>query len=441
MQQTIEEAIWVQSGEKYPAKRLLELPTEELVALRRAAMQSITRASSGELAAGLVCAICGTPVYVSRQHRESGNRWFTHRGHPTECPWYEGKKLTPEQWNAYRYHGQQESEPHRFLKHFIADWLERDSRVPFVNRDKVTFGEVLKGEWKRPDVRCELAGKKLVFEIQLSYTFLSEVIKRDDFYRAEHTYVVWVFRQFDISRASHQDEAFYNRRNLFVLDEEAIAKTKATARLHFKCFFPRTGVSTATKDGWQCSLVTLDDLKFPEDNYRPYLVDPVREQARRAQEHHAALAKNFLDAATAYYDSDYSKGLHPPLLHAARGLGRHLGFPEAADETFIAFHRVLPKLLSLKHNRPVGYKYRTVYEVLNAALQPSALSERKFVLMYERAYRAFAPAMAPEHAGRVEKAFQTARQSIAAGEDAYVPDSSYDRLAAFLFPEMRGLSG
>lgn len=436
MQQTVEEALWTESGERYPAAKLLKLSTEDLALLRRTAMRSITEERRGEGRAALVCALCGTSVYVSRQHREGGNRWFTHRGHPRECPWYEGKKLTPEQWNAYRYHGQQESEPHRFLKHFIADWLERDARASRVDRDKVTFGEIRKGEWKRPDVRCEWAGKHLVFEIQLSYTFLSEVIKRDDFYRDERTYVIWVFRHFDISRASHQDEAFYNRRNLFVLDEAAIAHTKAEQRLHLKCYFPRAGASLAP-DGWDWKFVTLDDLKFPEDNYRPYFVDPLREQARRVRERAAALAKEYLDAAIAYYDSDYSKNLHVPLLHAARALGRHLGFPEAADDKFIAFHRVLPKLLSLKHNRPVGYNYHTAYEVLNAVLQPSAHSERAFVLLYARGYHAFAPTMKPEHRARVEKVFDAARQSAAAGDPTYAPDTTYDRLVAFLFPEMQ----
>ena len=56
---------------------------------------------------------------------------------------------------------------------------------------------------------------KLDFEVRLSYTFLSDVIARDDFYKREGIFSIWVFARFDRNRAAVTDEAFFNRRNLF----------------------------------------------------------------------------------------------------------------------------------------------------------------------------------------------------------------------------------
>lgn len=76
-------------------------------------------------------------------------------------------------------------------------------------------------------------GKPVVFEIQLSYTFLSDVLEWDAFYRAEGIFIVWVFAQFDLQRAAVTDEAYFNHRNLFILDAAALDQTVVTQTLTF----------------------------------------------------------------------------------------------------------------------------------------------------------------------------------------------------------------
>ena len=137
-------------------------------------------------------------------------------------------------------------------------------------------------------------GIPLVFEIQLSYTFLSDVIARDDFYRREGIFIIWVFSRFDLSRAAVVDEAFFNRRNLFVLDKDAINQTIECKVLTFTGHHqvPRFR-GKLVHDAWTSRLIGLGDVAFPEDTLRPYFFDydaeckrieAVRLEALRAQQ-------------------------------------------------------------------------------------------------------------------------------------------------------------
>ncbi|MDB5875717.1 MAG: hypothetical protein JWQ07_5159 [Ramlibacter sp.] len=365
------------------------MPEVEFSDIRRTAMSNrVERCKSG-IAPRVVCGICGRPIYLSRYVRTDGNRWFEHDGAAPDCPWYSKNRLSPELRRALIYRGQQEGERHRHLKNFVADWLEREPGVSDVNREQVTFGQILKGEWKRPDVQCVWRGRRVVFEIQLSYTFLSEVIKRDEFYRKEGIFIIWLFDTFDLRRATVRDEAFFNRRNLFILDKEAEEVTKQAGRLTLNGTFQEPViVEQAIADEWRHRLITLDDLHFEQPSYRPYFVDydaalqalqerrAEIERQRIAQQREAArlesirlrqkelsewnnLVQRYIRAAIAYCDSDYADATRQPILDAADDMYEtgfwHRGFECLKDDAFFGWHRPLPVLLSMRFNRPVGY--------------------------------------------------------------------------------------
>lgn len=64
--------------------------------------------------------------------------------------------------------------------------------------------------------------------------------------------------------------------------------------------------------------------------------------------------------------------------------------PEDFYETgFLEEH--LPRFLSIKYGRPIGYRYKTVWEVLNAALNMSSMSRRPFNILYLMAVKQFKP--------------------------------------------------
>ena len=53
-------------------------------------------------------------------------------------------------------------------------------------------------EWKKPDISASYKNINIVFEIQLSTTFLSVIVDREYFYKDNQTYILWVFKNFVI---------------------------------------------------------------------------------------------------------------------------------------------------------------------------------------------------------------------------------------------------
>lgn len=316
-QQTVKLAIDCETGELFPAERLLMLDEAEFTALRRSAMQARLNRRAGGSAVRFQCAICKQPLFLSRHINGPISRWFVHDGKADGCPWYEGSRLSPDQTKALIYRGQQEGAAHREVKSFLAHWLSKNPDVDEINLEQTTFSDVVKGQWRRPDVKCLYRGMPLVFEVQLSYTFLSDVIARDEFYRQEGIFIIWVFAKFELNRAAVTDEAFFNRRNLFVLDAEAVKKTKECGALAFSGYrqAPQL-VEGAVCDVWSSEPVFLSDTIFPYDNYRPYFFEYgaarseleakwAKEKQQRQLDGWAADVQAFLDAVISHCSSDY----------------------------------------------------------------------------------------------------------------------------------------
>lgn len=384
-QQTVKLAIDCESGELVSAESLLTLEEEEFSALRRASLAARVDRKRGGSAVRFQCALCKQPLFLSRYIQGPTNRWFVHDGKSEHCPWYERNRLTPYQTKALIYRGQQEGPKHREMKRFVATWLGKDPLASEINEEQTTFSEVVKGEWRRPDLKCQYQGKSLVFEIQLSYTFLSDVIARDEFYRREGIFIIWLFASFDRSRAAITDEAFFNRRNLFVLDTEAVSQTTERGILTINGYrqVPQL-VDGQICDVWTNAFVELSNVSFPSDTMRPYFFDyDVERKAVEAQrielwqksqrEVWATGVQEYLGIAQRYYESDYADEIKIELLTKAKELSEnwlwHRGLETLQNEYFLGHHAVLPALMSIKLNRPVGYKVKSVYQVIEAGLR------------------------------------------------------------------------
>lgn len=471
-QQTVELAIDVETDRRIAASELLALTEADFTTLRRAAMANRVDRERTGAPARFVCGICWKPLYLSRYIREDGNRWFAHDGSSPECPWYEGNKLTPEMRRALIYRGQQEGEQHRRIKEFVASWLEKEPGVTKVDRELVTHGQILKGEWKRPDVQCIWHEKRIVFEIQLSYTFLSDVIKRDEFYREEGIFIIWLFSSLDLRRAVVRDEAFFNRRNLFVLDQNAIDESVRHGRLTFNGTFQTPIlVGDSIEDEWQSQFIKLDQVNFPTPSFRPYFFDYdaarltlEKERAelerRRLEEEEGArrqaelrrrqqerdewndLVARYLAATIAYCDSDYAADLRQRLVDIADEMYDssfwHRGFECLREEEFFGWHRVLPVLLSIKHDRPVGYhKYHSAYQVLEAGVRQTVRGKnRGFAVLFLWAAYIYKPTLNAKQRQWRDALAQDIKRSIQAGEPTFLRVTCYDAAIGLLFPEM-----
>lgn len=454
-QQTVRLAIDCTTGEVLPAEALLTMSESDFSALRREAMEARVDRRRGGHAIRYQCAICKLPLYLSRRITGAQNRWFVHDGKSYDCPWYEGNRLAPEQIKALVYRGQQEGHQHRELKEYIAHWLRQDPLVSEVNCEQTTFSEVVKGEWRRPDVKCLYGGVKLVFEIQLSYTFLSDVIARDAFYRREKTFVIWVFAKFDRSRAAVTDEAFFNKRNLFVIDTEARQHTSERSALTFSGYhqMPTPEDNWRWLDMWQAMPISMADLKLPTDTWRPYFFDY---EARRQQIEHerveasraeqarrwAAGIAAYRDAALRYFESDHGEEERRALMAVVDALEAqtawHQGFEGLRESRFYGYHGVLAVLLSIQMGRPVSYSSQlSVFQVIEAGLRTaSRVGQHAYAVLHLWAYKTYRPAMPAKQRRWLIDYAHKIKQSFDKGESVYRRDTSFEEAIDLLFPEL-----
>jgi hypothetical protein len=402
-----------------------------------------------------LCAICKQPLFLSRRIEGKTNRWFVHDGKSEQCPWYEGNRLTPDQAKALIYRGQQEGAKHLEYKRFLAKWLSKDPSVSGIALEQTTFSEVMKGEWRRPDVKCLFQGHPLVFEIQLSYTFLSDVIARDEFYKREGIFIVWVFAGFDLQRAAVTDEAFFNHRNLFVLDAAAMSQTAEQEVLTFSGYrqSPRL-IDGQMCNVWDWDFVSLHDVTFPNDTFRPFFfdyeaayaaVEIARLKALQSRQR-AAWQQNineFLDLALRYYDSDHDKNAKSALLSKVDELKEDLQWHQELETLreyeFYGWHGVLAVLLSIKLHRPVSYNSKlTVFQVIEAGLRTSHrdVGQHAFAILYIWAYKAYKPTMTLKNTSWLISYAHKIKASIDNGENIYRRFTGYDKAIGLLFPEL-----
>lgn len=454
-QQTVKLAIDCETGELVSAESLLSLDEVIFTAMRRTAMAARIARKRGIDAVRFQCAICKHPLFLSRHRGAVTNRWFVHDGKSEQCPWYEGSRVSPDQTKALIYRGQQEGAQHQEYKRFLVHWLTQDPLVSAIALEQTTFSETLKGEWRRPDVKCNYRGKPLVFEIQLSYTFLSDVIARDQFYKREGIFIIWVFARFDLNRAVVTDEAFFNRRNLFVLDAEAINQTNESGVLTFSGYrqSPRL-IDERLNETWMSDFVRLSDVLFPLETFRPYFFDyEAACEALEAERIGAARVKEeevwrqgineYLDLALHYYDSDHADDARAEVLSKVDELEEsgvwHRGFEALREWGFYGMRGVLPALLSIKRNRPVSYSSKlTVFQVMEAGLRTGhgGVGQHAYAILYLWAYRSFKPQMTEKNRLWLSNYAHRIKKSVDAGETTYRRHCGYDEAISMLFPEL-----
>lgn len=429
-QQSVLLALDTESGKLIESRALIAMDEESLRSLRRASLE--------EGSPRLRCGLCEGPVHVSMRRTEAGNRWFAHHGEVTNCPCRTERRMSPEEQFAWQYQGQQEGAAHKHLKHFIADWVEREPGCSSgsVWRDKIRPSDLKQGEWKRPDVRAIVGEREIVFEIQLSYTYLSEVLRRDAFYRDERVHIHWIFREFQPHREVIRDEFFHNRRNIFVLDADAERETIKRGRLTLRCYYQTpTLTGESLSERWGSRYVHLGDLTYPMSEYRPYYRDFDEARFRLLR---LSLIRSVMRWGRARKErGDDADDAFLRVVAAWRVLESvaAMEWPEFFSETDFLCEQ-LPRLLSIKYGRPIGYRYNTVWEVLNAALSISTKSDRPFNMLYLMAVKQYRPLLSAEHQKRIEDHRDEIIKSIDDEEERFLRDRRYDDAIAVVLPEL-----
>ena len=208
-------------------------------------------------------------------------------------------------------------------------------------------------------------------------------------------------------------------------------------------------------------LVELLDQHSVTTNFRERLIELNRPYwLSQAVEY---LAEQYLDAITAYHDANVAirrvqrrrsaGGLEPQTLgpdselwinlrNAADALGVH-GFDGAMQPALIHETGIIARILSIQHNKGVGYDVSSGYQVVNA-IMGSGKYNKTWDSLYAIAIKTYnlTRHFNDEQRQRYKPWRDTLADNIQKGLDGYLRPPTHDRLLSLLFPAMaQGISG
>lgn len=366
-----------------------------------------------------VCDICSQPVYLAG--KLFGEYYFKHFQERGNCPIKTKGRLSQEEIDRFRFHGQRESIPHIEAKEFLKEIISKDSDFTDVKAEAFVRSTVDPTRWRRPDISCSYKGRKIVFEIQLSTTYLNVIVERELHYREDKTFVIWLFDKFDIEnlRFVHKDIYYSNHGNAFVIDGDARRRSREAGALIVHCY-RHISASDTTEEIWLDDFVSLDQLTFDEKFFRAYYTDMELDQLRAEFEGYW-LAKG---------NMDYDARLETKRRLVEKLWNRGFFFDESAE-----LSRMLDALYSLKTGQMIGFRYE---QDPIARLTHHVLDQRKpFLYIYLWALEKYGHRdviQKSDRSGNFKRKVDNFRKSRSKNE--YARERRYDALFSFLFPPL-----
>lgn len=140
--------------------------------------------------------------------------------------------------------------------------------------------------------------------------------------------------------------------------------------------------------------------------------------------------------ATEAGNSSVAQEAERRLDEASKGLVAH---GHNCPHSGVSHHRwiqVMKRLSSFKLGRPVGYKFDTIWQVVNA-IQQDQPENRVWYAYYLMALQTYQPPLEPRHLGRVREWRSQVISNLEFGGTTYLRDTVFDRLLCVVFPELR----
>lgn len=421
-----------------------------------------------------VCCYCYQPVKIRASQDHKRIFHFAHLMNSQYCPIKNISQLTRAEILALKYHGAKESWKHINLKNFISKVLilnkDNNKGIEFVKTEKVFFEKTSsinfsKNSWKRPDITSRYNGKDIVFELQLSTTFLSVINERQSFYKRNQTYLLWVFNIFeknDDFRKVMQSDIFYNNNcNAFEIDEIAQQKSIEEQDLVLKCYFKEPCIAeNRIEYNWKTQYVRLEDLTFDTENYELFYYnvrvaeDNLKSRIMALKDSELLSLVNFGDYmeiisllcdgySVSHHELDELKRLYEELVKPTNFISKD-SMPfrviiailiikiddDKIKRTFVANTRlikILTSILSLKTKKIIGFNYERMIQVAHSLLT----SRPEFLQIYERAINLYYPSLFKEQ-DPLEKFTKRAKAIKTSGIEQY----QYHQIIEIIFPEL-----
>lgn len=223
------------------------------------------------------CAQCGGPVFLAQRPadaavtRDGRAAFFKHFSSTDalDCPRRTAPNLRDV--GARQYDGLQEGLHHKTLKLALADCLSHDPCFTEVKVERYLVGD--DNTHCVPDVQALYGGKAVAFDLQLATLPISEIQRRDRFYKANGVHHVVLTDAVDLSRLTLQafcDLHLNMAGRMFAMDETSIA-----ASIRDKCFqlkeltiVPQVVPDRPVYNIWKTALVGTEILLMAPDMRR-----------------------------------------------------------------------------------------------------------------------------------------------------------------------------
>ena len=253
-----------------------------------------------------ICAWCQSAVILARrmdhmQIKGSPTFFFKHvpelENNPEfQCPVKYIKQLSEQDVIALKYKSAKESQQHKSLKENIYQSLQVDSVFSDIQIEQVRKSIDLT-QWRRPDVSALYNNRLIVFEGQLSTTFLNIIIERKIFYQDNNACLLWIFNQFEptekIMKQSMQDIYYNNNANAFVVNGLTVSESVKEKTFVLECNYLQPEIKdNQIVSKWTKRLVKFQELIRNDSTKQIYFFD--YEAAYQQLKEKLGLPQNYL---------------------------------------------------------------------------------------------------------------------------------------------------
>jgi len=220
---------------------------------------------------------------------QSNYAFFGHLRDSDVCQFKTDNKFSKTEIERMKYNGAKESKLHYTLKNQIAFALsencKNDKGINNVQVEKVQKDKAVVSSWKKPDISAKYLTNKLAIELQLSTTFLSVIVDRQEFYKNNQIHILWVFNNFeedlDKQKFTQSDIFYSNNKNGFEFNEEARGKSIQANDLILCCYYLEPVIQgNAIEEVLKKDYVSLSQLKFDPETYKVYYYDSLSQRNR-----------------------------------------------------------------------------------------------------------------------------------------------------------------
>lgn len=424
----VEEVLDLRSGAILRHDVAIGTDYESVIKLRRALQEGI----QGD-APLYACSMCNVPVYLVSQ-KEERKFHFRHTLEDGRCSAKTRGQLSQDEIDARRYNGVKESQAHINMKNWVADSLRADPNFSDVEVEKRWTGQ-FNGEWRQPDVRAKFKGLPVVFEVQLSTTYLNVITARRSFYQREGALLLWVFAHFDQGpRRLTQDDVFFtNNRNAFVVSSTTRNLSVERGACQLECIW--SVLAAGRTSPLQRQIVPFDALTLDKAQQRAYFFDFDGERDRMlnaSREAELARLAPLREGFERWYLEHSPADSDDQAYAALRDLFEAEGVPLPWYPRYLPAG-LLSALYSAKHGRPIRWHFRSFMEVLHHVHG-----------MHKRYLRVFRRALVVYKRGdqiRLEDRNHKWRDKVKeytpllnANDPRFEADRSHDALVRILFP-------